>query len=926
MSCFTRRVGAAATTGLLVAGAALLAGGPASGAAAGAEGTAAVTGRVTDGSGHGWPLYAEITVAGVVGTHYTRPGTGEYAIELPAGASYDLTIDPVYPGYPDITRSVEVDADGVVHDVAVPVDEATCTANGYAFTYAADFDDRARPAGWTVVDHNANGVGWVFADPRNRGNRTGGSGGYAIVDSDFYGAGNRPDTSLVSPVVDMSGMDAPVLGFNQDFQYRSGEIADVDLSLDGGTTWTNVLRQTVAAKGPRRTTLPLPQAAGQTAVQVRFHYYNAGFDKWWQLDNISLGERTCDPVDGAYVLGNVTDANTGKGLDDVAVTAGGVSARTGPTAEDEGLGDGFYWMFTTQPGPTEVTAKGGRGYLPSTRQVEVDGVTQVELALRAGQLSVAPSNLASTLELGDTSETQAFTVTNSGTAPVRVRMGEARGDFTLRGPDGQTMTRQELESADGAPLQQHDVPVTLAAVADPTSTPGEDEPAAAPTAEPWRGIANFPQAIMDNRVVSVDGRIYSIGGSDGRLRTAKVWVYDPTTLAWSASEPMPGAFSAMTVGAVGGRIVASSGWSTAGISAKTWVYDPIDGAWVTGADNPMPRASAGQAVLDGRLYAVGGCTTGSCTPTSDDVVAYDPVSDSWETLADYPVAVAYPSCGAVDGLVVCTGGNDGTSATAATYAYDPAKDEWSRVADAPADSWGAANAVANGDLTVVGGIQGGQLTNAAFAYDGDLDAWHSLPNANAPRYRGGAACGFYKIGGAWTGTNADRINEVLPGLEQCAEGGADVAWLSIDRTTADLAPGESATVQVTMRAQVDQPGSYTSAVWFREDTPYAAPSVPVNMTVTPPRSWGLLTGVVRGVGCDSAVAPLPGATVTVDSRSAGWTFTTDEQGSYAYWMDRRHSPLEVFGSKDGYRPEWTSAAIKAGQTTTVDLDLDELAC
>ena len=41
------------------------------------------------------------------------------------------------------------------------------------------------------------------------------------------------DTSLVSPVVDMSSLTDPVLGFKQDYN-KLGDTADVDVSVDGG--------------------------------------------------------------------------------------------------------------------------------------------------------------------------------------------------------------------------------------------------------------------------------------------------------------------------------------------------------------------------------------------------------------------------------------------------------------------------------------------------------------------------------------------------------------------------------------------------------------------------------------------------------------------------------------------------------------------
>ncbi|MEV6109966.1 kelch repeat-containing protein [Streptomyces sp. NPDC051940] len=885
----------------------------------------AVTGQVTDGSGHGWPLYAKVTVAGVPdAASYTEPATGRYSVSLPAGASYELKFEPVYPGYQAATATVDLGADAVTRDVAVPVDASTCRAGGYAPTYAADFDDGALPAGWTVVDHNGGGGVWRFDDSRNRGNHTGGSGEFAIVDSDYFGAGNNPDTSLVSPVLDLSDQPSPVIGFSQDFNYRSGEITDVDLSLDGGTTWANVLRQTAELRGPRATAIPVPQAAGQPDVRVRFHYYNANFDQWWQLDNVYLGERPCDPkIPGAYLVGEVTDANTGAGLTGATVTAAaGVSVKTAATPDDPALGDGFYWAFTTSTGPQDLTAAAA-DYSTGTSRVDVSGVTRTDFRLTAGRLAVTPGAVESTMRLGEQTATRPLTFTNTGSAPARVRLGENRGDFVMQRADGETRSLQQIASGEGAPLQRLDVPVSMDAAGEPDGT----DPAEGPAAAPWTAVANFPQNIMDNRVVRLDGRLYSVGGTNGGVMTPKVRVYDPATLAWTEAAPLPAARSSLTAGVVGGRIVATSGWTTAGVQPGTWVYEPLTDTWTAAADNPLPRAATGQAVLDGRLYAVGGCTSPSACTTSAAVLAYDAAADTWQRLADYPLAVAYASCGTLDGQVVCTGGNDGTAATNRTYAYDPDTGTWTRLADAPRSTWGSAYAVANGALTVVSGVQDGALSNAAYAYDRATNSWGSLPNANAPRYRGGAVCGFYKIGGATSGVNATTTSEALPGFDQCDDGTADRPWLSVDRTDLTLAPGESATVQVTMDARVDQPGTYTSSLWVHENTPYAAPpAVPVTMTVTPPPSWGKLLGVVRGVACNGTSGALAGATVVVESSKAGWTFTTGADGSYAYWIDRGANPLNVYGSKDGYRPQSRTVTISGLQTTTVDFDLARFGC
>ena len=83
----------------------------------------------------------------------------------------------------------------------LPVDANTCSAPGYAYHYRGDtetFDSTQAPTGWST-GNAANGAGWVFDDPGNQGNTTGGTGNFAMVDSDHDGFATTEDATLVSP-------------------------------------------------------------------------------------------------------------------------------------------------------------------------------------------------------------------------------------------------------------------------------------------------------------------------------------------------------------------------------------------------------------------------------------------------------------------------------------------------------------------------------------------------------------------------------------------------------------------------------------------------------------------------------------------------------------------------------------------------------
>ncbi|TCC45827.1 hypothetical protein E0H75_29360 [Kribbella capetownensis] len=89
-----------------------------------------LSGLVRDGSGHGWPLYAKLTIDGVPGQWYTDPRTGRYTIDMPVGTTHKLVVQPVYGGYTTTSLDVLL-TDDLVKDVAVEIDTKTCTAPGY---------------------------------------------------------------------------------------------------------------------------------------------------------------------------------------------------------------------------------------------------------------------------------------------------------------------------------------------------------------------------------------------------------------------------------------------------------------------------------------------------------------------------------------------------------------------------------------------------------------------------------------------------------------------------------------------------------------------------------------------------------------------------------------------------------------------------
>ncbi|HEY1642894.1 MAG TPA: carboxypeptidase regulatory-like domain-containing protein [Streptosporangiaceae bacterium] len=337
-----------------------------------------LSGTVTDGSGHGWPMYAKITVAGDPDPAFTDPRTGRYRLRLPVNSSYQLQVSAAgMPGYQTTGLTVRMGRSSRRRDAVLTADPQACTAPGYAFQYTGlrqgftGWQGTTPQGGWTSVDNTGSDELWEFSNPRNRAAPPGGDASFAIVDSASYSYKTVQNTSLVSPVTDLSGQAAPHIGFDTSYSYYFGAAIFVDLSLDGGATWTNVWKE-LAPGLDGHIDIPVPQAADQKDVRVRFTY-TGHTQGWWAIDNVYAGTRTCLSVPGGLVEGFIRDRATGKPIADATVSSAADAADTGvsiTTPDDPRLPDGFYTLFSSHTGNTGLTA-GASGYVVAHATVRV---------------------------------------------------------------------------------------------------------------------------------------------------------------------------------------------------------------------------------------------------------------------------------------------------------------------------------------------------------------------------------------------------------------------------------------------------------------------------------------------------------------------------------------------------------------------------
>lgn len=161
--------------------------------------------------------------------------------------------------------------------------------------------------GWSFI----NPAFFTFAGTSGREEFTKATGVFAVADPDQWeDLGNPEDTALfdasvLTPVVDITGIPAGQLGIFFDSSWRpSGDQkAFLTVSYDNGTP-VELLHWESASASPffkARSTnesigLLLDNPAGATSAKFAFRVSDGGDDYWWGIDNVVVGQVVPEPA------------------------------------------------------------------------------------------------------------------------------------------------------------------------------------------------------------------------------------------------------------------------------------------------------------------------------------------------------------------------------------------------------------------------------------------------------------------------------------------------------------------------------------------------------------------------------------------------------------------------------------------------------
>jgi len=405
---------------------------------------ATLTGFVRDGSGQGYPLYAQISVSGpTTQVVYSDPFTGAYTIpNLDSSQTYTLTVQPVVlGGYQPLTDTLTPVPGQNTRDYNLLINASACSAPGYQRMTVWSNDFEADNGGFGASGQNSS---WGWGTPTSGPNAA--HSGSKVWATKLNGNYNNDESSYLTrnTALDLSGRQGLRISWWQWLQtYDDFDYVILQISRDNGASWTNVYGSEYSwgttTKGTvygnvdltwteHALNLDSSYAVPQVKLRLRFKsdWNLFGTTKpGWYVDDFAISD--CRPISGGLVAGYSLNANNNAPLNAVAIqhdVPGGASTLSVPTPNDPLVADGFYQLFVSGTSSTNLQAS-KQHYVTSLFPVtpQAGQVVRRDLPLPPNydlESSATPAALAA--EPGQT-VTYTLTLTNTGALPGELLTG-----------------------------------------------------------------------------------------------------------------------------------------------------------------------------------------------------------------------------------------------------------------------------------------------------------------------------------------------------------------------------------------------------------------------------------------------------------------------------------------------------------------------
>ena len=294
----------------------------------------------------------------------------------------------------------------------------------------------------------------------------------------------------------------------------------------------------------------------------------------------------------------------------------------------------------------------------------------------------------------------------------------------------------------------------------PTSPTGFAPAGIMNSAESWTSKTALPSDRRYHVAVSVNSKIYVIGGVVSNY-LASVDEYDPTTNSWTSKASMATARQAPAGVAVNGKIYVFGGYNgTSGVLSSVEEYDPTSNSWTTKASMPTARQQMAAAVVNNKVYVIGGINGGVLSVVEE----YDPATNNWVAKASMPTARFSLGAATVENKIYAIGGAPSSGYLTTVEEYNSATNSWTTKASMPTARTNFGAKTVNNKIYAIGGYNPAVLS-VNEEYDPATNSWttkSSMPQARFAFSMVALGERIFILGGTGTPGAETRNEEYIP--------------------------------------------------------------------------------------------------------------------------------------------------------------------
>ncbi len=229
-----------------------------------------------------------------------------------------------------------------------------------------------------------------------------------------------------------------------------------------------------------------------------------------------------------------------------------------------------------------------------------------------------------------------------------------------------------------------------------------------PATDHWADMPDLPVGVHHAGAAVVDGDLYIIGGftqSDETVwqPSTRVLRFNADRAVWEERAPLPTARGGLGVTTLRGKIFAVGGYNGRDNLAAVEVYDPGLDQWTSAAPLPTPRDHLAVVAVGEMLYAIGGRVRLDYRANLSTVEAYRVGANQWVPMADLPTPRSGIAACVVDGWIYVFGGESGEGTFAHNERYRPQWNRWDAMAPMPTARHGLGAVAVGGHVYVMSG-------------------------------------------------------------------------------------------------------------------------------------------------------------------------------------------------------------------------------